>query len=74
MAERPPFGSLCIPVGLLDKPLEQAQYPLLLDFSGSGGHLAIVGAPQSGKSMLLRTIVASFLVDAFSTRGAVLLY
>jgi DNA segregation ATPase FtsK/SpoIIIE, S-DNA-T family len=58
----PPFKSLCIPVGLLDKPLEQAQVPLLLDFSGSGGHLAIVGAPYAGKSTLLRTIMASFLV------------
>ncbi|HJT56301.1 MAG TPA: type VII secretion protein EccCa [Ktedonobacteraceae bacterium] len=58
----PPFGPLCIPVGLLDKPYEQTQVPLLLDFSGSGGHLAIVGAPQSGKSTLLRTIMASFMV------------
>lgn len=58
----PPFGALCIPVGLLDKPFEQTQVPLLLDFSGAGGHLAIVGAPQSGKSTLLRTIMASFMV------------
>jgi S-DNA-T family DNA segregation ATPase FtsK/SpoIIIE len=58
----PPFGMLCTPVGLLDKPREQEQVPLLLDFSGSGGHLAIIGAPQSGKSTLLRTIIASFMV------------
>lgn len=57
-----PFGFLCIPVGLLDKPLEQVQEPLVLDFSGAGGHLAVVGAPQSGKSTLLRTIVTSFMV------------
>jgi len=57
-----PFGPLQIPVGLLDKPLEQAQELLLLDFSGVGGHLAVVGAPQSGKSMLLRTVVTSFIV------------
>jgi S-DNA-T family DNA segregation ATPase FtsK/SpoIIIE len=59
---QPPFGQLCIPIGLLDKPLEQAQIPLLLDFSGSGGHLALVGAPQSGKSTLLRTLLASFMI------------
>jgi DNA segregation ATPase FtsK/SpoIIIE, S-DNA-T family len=60
--KEPPFGVLHIPVGLIDKPFEQAQVPLLLDFSGAGGHLAIVGAPQSGKSTLLRTIIASFMV------------
>lgn len=58
----PPFGSLCVPVGLRDVPLEQKQEPLLLDFSGSGGHLALVGAPQSGKSTLLRTLLLSFMV------------
>jgi S-DNA-T family DNA segregation ATPase FtsK/SpoIIIE len=59
---QPPFGVLRIPIGLLDKPLDQVQLPLLLDFSGPGGHLALVGAPQSGKSTLLRTLIASFMV------------
>ncbi len=58
----PPFGPLCIPIGLVDKPLEQTQKPLFLDFSGASGHLALVGAPQSGKSTLLRTIVSSFII------------
>lgn len=57
-----PFGPLTVPIGLLDRPVEQVQEPVLLDFSGVGGHMVIIGAPQSGKSTLLRTIIASFMV------------
>lgn len=59
---QPPLGILRVPIGILDRPMEQTQEPLVLDFSGVGGHLAIVGAPQSGKSMLLRTLLASLLL------------
>ncbi len=58
----PAFGELRVPVGLVDMPLEQAQDPLWLDFSGIGGHLALVGAPQSGKSTFLRTLLTSFML------------
>lgn len=50
---------LRVPVGLLDKPAEQRQEPLVLDLTASGGHLAVLGAPQTGKSTLLRTLVLS---------------
>lgn len=59
---RSPLGALRVPIGILDRPTEQTQEPLILDFSGVGGHLAIVGAPQSGKSMLLRTLLASLIL------------
>jgi DNA segregation ATPase FtsK/SpoIIIE, S-DNA-T family len=52
-------GWLRAPVGLVDRPLEQAQEPLVLDFSGAAGHLAVVGAPRTGKSTLLCTVVAA---------------
>jgi S-DNA-T family DNA segregation ATPase FtsK/SpoIIIE len=35
----------------------------VLDLHGVGGHLAVVGAPQTGKSTLLRTLLASLLVS-----------
>ena len=50
---------LRVPVGVVDRPLEQEQGPLVLDLSGGAGHLAVVGAPRTGKSTLLCTIVAA---------------
>jgi S-DNA-T family DNA segregation ATPase FtsK/SpoIIIE len=58
----PQTGQLRVPVGVIDLPLQQEQRPLLLDFSGLGGHLAVVGAPQAGKSTLLRTIMMSAML------------
>lgn len=57
-----PFGQLCVPIGMIDRPAEQVQDPLLLDFSGLGGHLVVIGAPQAGKSTLLRTLITSLIV------------
>lgn len=45
--------------GLVDEPAKQNQYPLRWDFTGAAGNLMILGAPQSGKSTLLRSLVAS---------------
>jgi S-DNA-T family DNA segregation ATPase FtsK/SpoIIIE len=56
------WGSLRVPVGLLDLPLEQEQRPFVVDLAGWAGHLLVVGAPQSGKSTFLRTIVLSLIV------------
>jgi DNA segregation ATPase FtsK/SpoIIIE, S-DNA-T family len=46
-------------VGLLDLPAEQRTQPLVLDFGGAAGHLAIVGAPQTGKSTFLKGLVTA---------------
>ncbi|OYP15038.1 type VII secretion protein EccC [Streptomyces sp. FBKL.4005] len=53
-------GRLVVPAGLIDKPYEQRRDPLWLDFGGAAGHMQIVGGPQSGKSTLVRSIIASF--------------
>lgn len=50
-------GRLAVPVGIVDKPYEQRRDLLWADLSGSAGHAVVVGAPQSGKSTLLRTLL-----------------
>ncbi len=47
-----------VPLGLLDDPAHQHQGNWLVDLARSGGHHAIIGAPQSGRTTMLRTIAA----------------
>jgi S-DNA-T family DNA segregation ATPase FtsK/SpoIIIE len=51
---------MAVPAGVVDKPAEQSRDVLNLDMSGSAGHLLVVGASLSGKTTLLRTLIASF--------------
>ena len=53
----PGSGRLRVPVGLVDRPYEQVRELLVADLSGADGHVAVVGAPQTGKSTLLRTLM-----------------
>lgn len=53
-----PPSDLSVPVGLIDLPFKQLQQSFWIDFIGKGGHLAICGAPQSGKSSFLRTLIS----------------
>ncbi len=48
-----------VQLGWVDRPFEQARGILELDLSGAAGHVAIVGAPQSGKSTALRSLICS---------------
>jgi len=52
-------GKLRAPIGMVDRPYEQVRELLVADLSGADGHVAVVGAPQSGKSTLMRTMVLS---------------
>ncbi|MGW3496378.1 type VII secretion protein EccCa [Streptomyces sp. NPDC001020] len=52
-------GRLKAPVGLVDKPFEQRRDALEVDLSGAEGHVGIAGGSQSGKSTLLRSLIAS---------------
>jgi S-DNA-T family DNA segregation ATPase FtsK/SpoIIIE len=49
-------------VGMLDRPAEQRTEPFVLDLAGPGGHVAVVGAPRTGKSTALRTLAASLIL------------
>jgi DNA segregation ATPase FtsK/SpoIIIE, S-DNA-T family len=55
----PGLGRLQVPVGIVDKPYHQRRDPMVFDLSGAGGHVAVVGAPQSGKSTVVRDLVAA---------------
>ncbi len=65
LAESPPLDmlrcqdarTLTAPIGLVDNPFEQRRDMLVIDLSGAAGNVAIVGAPQSGKSTALRTLL-----------------
>ncbi|MBV8787760.1 MAG: type VII secretion protein EccCa, partial [Mycobacterium sp.] len=52
-------GGLTVPIGLVDRPFDQCRTPLWVDLSGAAGNVAIVGAPQSGKSTALRTLITA---------------
>ncbi|WP_407940024.1 type VII secretion protein EccCa [Nocardiopsis coralli] len=55
----PPPEELKAQVGIKDLPREQAQETAELDFTGAGGNMIVLGGPRSGKSLFLRTLIAS---------------
>jgi DNA segregation ATPase FtsK/SpoIIIE, S-DNA-T family len=52
-------GRLRAVTGIVDRPFDQRRDPLWVDLSGGAGHAAIVGAPQTGKSTMMRTLISS---------------
>lgn len=48
---------LVAPIGLVDNVFGQRRYPLLADLRGPEGHVAVVGAPRTGRSTTLRTLL-----------------
>ncbi len=57
------YGLLRTPAGIVDNPFEQRYDVLLAELGGAGGHVAVAGAPQSGKSTLLATLMAGLGVS-----------
>jgi S-DNA-T family DNA segregation ATPase FtsK/SpoIIIE len=54
-----PPAFLQVPLGWVDKPFEQTRGLLTVDLSGPAGNAAVVGAPQSGKSTALRSLICA---------------
>jgi S-DNA-T family DNA segregation ATPase FtsK/SpoIIIE len=53
---RPPLQAV---LGVVDRPFEQRREPLRVDLAGSAGHVAVAGAPRSGKSTVLLSLIGS---------------
>lgn len=66
-------GVPTVPAGLVDRPRDQRREPLGLSLTGAAGHLGVVGGPRSGKSTLLRTVVAGLALTTTPQESTVLL-
>jgi len=49
--------TLSVPIGVVDLPFDQRRDALTVELGGAAGHIAVVGAPQSGKSTALCTLL-----------------
>ncbi|HEV3496405.1 MAG TPA: FtsK/SpoIIIE domain-containing protein, partial [Actinomycetes bacterium] len=62
---------LQVPIGLLDDARRQWQGVWNLDLASAGGHVALIGGPQTGKTTLLRTLVLSLALTHTPAQAAV---
>jgi S-DNA-T family DNA segregation ATPase FtsK/SpoIIIE len=56
-------GTLTVALGVVDKPFDGARELLTANLAGGAGHIGIVGAPQSGKSTLVRTLITALALS-----------
>ncbi|ORA99804.1 type VII secretion protein EccCb [Mycolicibacter minnesotensis] len=63
-------ADLTVQIGVVDRPFEQRRTALALRLDGAAGHVAVVGAPQSGKSSALHALLAALCATHDATRVA----
>jgi S-DNA-T family DNA segregation ATPase FtsK/SpoIIIE len=63
---------LVVPIGLVDNPFAQRRDTMVVDLRSSGGNVAIVGGPRSGKTTALHSLVMG--LAATHDPGAVQIY
>lgn len=71
LTAEPIGGVFRVPMGILDDPARQSQAPWILDLTRSGGHVAVIGAPQSGRSNFLRTLATSLALTYKPTEASI---
>jgi S-DNA-T family DNA segregation ATPase FtsK/SpoIIIE len=54
---------LKVPIGVVDRPLDQRRELLHADVSGMGGHVGVAGGPQSGKTNLIRALITALALQ-----------
>jgi ESX secretion system protein EccC len=59
----PGRGRLHVLAGIVDRPFDQRRDPLWADLSAAAGNAGVAGAPRSGKSTLLRTLICSLALQ-----------
>jgi len=64
------YADLTVPIGVVDRPFEQCRTTLLIRLDGAAGHVAVVGAPQSGKSTALSTLIGALSATHDASRVA----
>ena len=63
-----PMTAPGVQLGLGDSPQLQWQGPVSLVLDGSAGHLAVIGAPRTGRTSALRTIAVSLAASMSPSR------